>query len=387
MATKVKLLEKAISGNRKSLYLDFYPAIINLTTGKPTRREFLGYYIYAEIDKSGKKIKRSPADLQHNKETYEIAKYIRQKRENTINKPEIYTEFEAEQIKIKEKGQQNFVEYYAKLADKRKGSNFDNWISAYYYLEEFTNGELKFCDLNVPFCNDFKDYLLTTKSRKSDKACLSTNSAVSYFNKVKAAMKQAFKDGVLQVDINSKVEPIKNADTKREFLTIEELNKAIKVECKYPIIKKAAIFSAVTGLRFSDIHNLEWGNIALIEGSGYYIDFKIVKSKRFDMLPISELAYSMLGEQKGLKDKVFEGLDYSNQNESIQEWITSAGINKVITFHNFRHTYAVLQLANGTDIYTLKDLLAHKNVQTTQIYGKILNKAKRAAADKIKVEF
>jgi hypothetical protein len=68
---------------------------------------------------------------------------------------------------------------------------------------------LKFADLNEKFCNEFKEYLLTTKSNKSDKTTLSQNSAVSYFNKVKATLKQAYKDGILQTDLNGKINPIK----------------------------------------------------------------------------------------------------------------------------------------------------------------------------------
>ena len=216
MAIKVKLREKTISGNRQSLYLDFYPPIPHPETGEPTRREFLGMYLF---DKA-----KSPIDKQHNKETLQLAEQIRQKRENHLNKPEIYTGYEKEQLKIKEQGEQNFVAYFKTLADKRKASNHDNWVSAYNYLETFTGGNLKFADLNEKFCNEFKEYLLTTKSNKSSKASLSQNSAVSYFNKLKAALKQAYKDGYLANDLNAKVEPIKPAETRREFLTIEELS-------------------------------------------------------------------------------------------------------------------------------------------------------------------
>ncbi len=61
MAIKVKLREKQISGNRQSLYLDFYPAVLHPITGTLTRREFLGLYLF---DKP-----QNPIDKQHNKET------------------------------------------------------------------------------------------------------------------------------------------------------------------------------------------------------------------------------------------------------------------------------------------------------------------------------
>ena len=71
----------------------------------------------------------------------------------------------------------------------------------------------------------------------------------------------------------------------------------------------------------------------------------------------------------------------------LSEWITSAGITKKISFHCFRHTYAVLQLSNGTGIYTLKEMLGHKNTKTTEIYAKIIDEVKRDTTNKIILDF
>ena len=380
MAIKVKLREKKISGNRQSLYLDFYPAIPHPETGEPTRREFLGLYLF---DKA-----KNPIDKQHNKETLQLAEQIRQKKENHLNKPEIYTGYEREQLKIKEQGELNFVTYFKSLADKRKASNHDNWVSAYNYLETFTNGNLKFADLNEKFCNEFKEFLLTTKSNKSRKTTLAKNSAVSYFNKLKATLKQAYKDGYLQSDLNAKIDPIKQAETRRNFLTIEELNSLVKTECNNPLLKRAALFSALTGLRFSDIKNLVWGEIHHSVENGYSIQFTQQKTKGVEVLPISEQAYSLLGEPKEPTTKVFEGLTYSAyENKHLYQWIGAAGITKDITFHCFRHTFATLQLSKGTDIYTVSKMLGHRELKTTQIYAKIIDQTKRDAADKIQLDF
>jgi len=379
MATKVKLRQKAISGNRQSLYLDFYPPISHPETGKPTRREFLGLYLF---DKA-----KNPFDKQHNKETMQLAEQIRQKRENHINKPEIYTGYEKEQLRIREQGEKPFVEYFRKLADKRKASNHDNWASALNYLETFTNGNLKFADLNEKFCNEFREYLLITKSNKSNKTTLSQNSALSYFNKLKAALKQAYKDGYLLTDLNVKVKPIKAAETKREFLTIEELNSLVKTECQNPLLKRAAIFSALTGLRFCDIQKLVWDELEYIKDQGYFIKFKQQKTKGIEVLPISEQAYSLLGERKEANEQVFEGLKYSAYyNKHLYQWIGAAGITKDITFHCFRHTFATLQLSKGTDIYTVSKMLGHRDLKTTQVYAKVVDQTKREAAGKIKLD-
>lgn len=379
MATKVKLRQKPISGNRHSLYLDFYPAIPHPVTGEPTRREFLGLYIYEKP--------KTPIDKQHNTETLQIGESIRQKRENYLNKPEIYTGYELEQKRIKELGEQNFVAYFKTLTDKRKASNHDNWVSALNYIEAFTNGKLKFADLNEKFCNEFKEYLLSTKSKRSDKTTLSQNSAVSYFNKVKAALKQAYKDGILQTDLNAKISPIKATETRREYLTIEELNKLVKTPCNNDLLKRAALFSALTGLRFSDIQKMVWGELEYIEGQGYFLNFSQKKTNGIEYYPISEQAVSLLNEKGEPTAKVFEGLEYSAyHNKHLFQWIGAAGITKDITFHCFRHTFATLQLFNGTDIYTVSKMLGHKDLKTTQIYAKIVDDTKRKAADKIKLE-
>jgi integrase len=384
MATKVSLRLKKISKGRKSLYLDFYPPIPHPKTGEPTRREFLGLYIYEKPN--------TPIDKQHNTETLKIGESIRQKRENFLNKPEIYSHYEKEQLRLKELGEQCFIEYFTKLANKRKASNHDNWVSALNYLDTFTNGSLKFADLNQKFLEDFKEYLLTTKSNRSNKTTLSQNSAVSYFNKVKAALKQAYKDGILQYDLNAKVKPIKAAETRREYLTLDELNKLVKTPCNNVLLKRAALFSALTGLRFSDIQKMTWGELEYINGHGYFLNFNQKKTKGVEVLPISEQAYSFTEGTENPKDMpqdktVFEGLKYSAyHNKHLFQWIGAAGITKDITFHSFRHTFATLQLFNGTDIYTVSKMLGHKDLKTTQVYAKIVDEAKRTAANKIKLE-
>lgn len=61
----------------------------------------------------------------------------------------------------------------------------------------------------------------------------------------------------------------------------------------------------------------------------------------------------------------------------------AAGIDKHITFHCGRHTFAVMMLDLGVDLYTVSKLLGHKSIETTQVYAKILDKNKQSAVDRI----
>ncbi|MFC5270036.1 site-specific integrase [Adhaeribacter terreus] len=380
MPTKVKLRAKPISGGRKSLYLDFYPAIPHPETGSPTRREFLNLYLFEKP--------KSPVDKQHNKDTQTLAEQIRQKRDNHLNKPEIYTGFEKEQLRLKEISERSFLEYFEQLKRKRAGSNHDNWVSAFHYLETFTGSKLTFADLNETFCNEYREYLLNAKSHKRTKTPLAQNTALSYFNKFKAALRQAFQDGLLPTDLNGKIKGIKPGETQRHFLTLEELNALVKTDCANPQLKQAALFSALTGLRFSDIAKLVWSELEYMEGQGYFIRFRQQKTKGTELQPISDQAFQLLGQPAEPTEQVFSDLQYSAyQNTYLKDWIRKAGITKPITFHCFRHTFATLQLSQGTDIYTVSKMLGHRELKTTQVYAKVIDQTKRTAADKIKLDF
>ncbi|MBU0766064.1 MAG: ORF6N domain-containing protein, partial [Bacteroidetes bacterium] len=201
---------------------------------------------------------------------------------------------------------------------------------------------MKFADLNERFLEDFKEHLLTTKSNRSDKTTLSVNSAVSYFNKIKAALKQAYKDGILQADLNAKVQSIKAAETRREYLTIEELNRLVKTPCNNDLLKRAALFLALTGLRFSDIQKMVWGELEYIEGQGYFLNFSQKKTKGVEVLPISEQAYNFCGTPGEPTTKVFEGLEYSAmQLQTIQNRIYEIRGQKIMLDFDLAEMYEV----------------------------------------------
>lgn len=380
MTTKVKLRQKPISENRQSLYLDFYPPIPHPKTGKPTRREFLGLHIF---DKP-----KTQTEKQHNKDTLQTAEQIQLKWSNQLSKPEIYTGYEKEQLRIKAISEKDFMAYFKELASKKNVGSLEMWNTTYIYLEKYTSGKLTFADLTEKFCNDFKEYLLTTNSTRSNKARLAQNSAANYFNFFKASIRQAYKDGYLQTDLNVRIASIKKTETRRNYLTIEELNRLIKTDCKNPTLKRAALFSALTGLRSSDIVKLTWSEVEYIENYGYYLKFTQQKTKGIETMPISEQAYNLLGDRKEPTAKVFEGLVYSShENIHLAKWIGLAGIERHVTFHCFRHTYATLQVTAGTDLYTVSEMLGHKDTKTTKGYAKIVNEKKRETTNKIHLDF
>jgi len=379
MISKVTLRNKPISKGRKSLYLDFYPPISISKSDKTTRREFLRLWIYEKP--------KDAIQKQQNKQTLLLAGQIRLKRDNEINKPEVYTPFELDQLKAQERGEKSFLGYYESQMKKRKGSTYLVWLSTSKHLKRFTDDNIKFKDIDERFCNDFKDYLTHANRIKGNKK-LNRNTASSYFNKFKATLKQAFKDGYITIDINSKVEAIKEAETRREFLTLQELELLANTPCKNTLLRKFAIFSSLTGLGFKEIQNMVWKDISHEENKGYLVITKRQKTQRDNYLPIPKKAYELLGEPGKSDEKVLAGLKYSAyHNRQLLDWLDDAGIEKRLTPHCFRHTYATLQLQEGTDLYTISKMLGHKNLKTTQVYAKIVDQTKRDTVDKIKLNF
>lgn len=216
---------------------------------------------------------------------------------------------------------------------------------------------------------------------------ISTNTALGYFVKFKSVLIQAFKDNIFQVDISNKLEAIKKEETQKEFLTLEEVNILVKTECSIPILKQVALFSALTGLRVSDIKKLKWSEVVEMKPNEYCIRFQQQKTKGMETLPISQQTMELMGTHQNDDTLVFKGFIHSAYtNKFLKQWVINAGINKKITFHCFRHTFATLQLTHGTDIYTVSKMLGHKNVTTTQVYAKIIDEKKREAMNRITLD-
>ena len=167
------------------------------------------------------------------------------------------------------------------------------------------------------------------------------------------------------------------------YLTLDEVRKLAATECEYPQIKAAFLFSCLTGLRRSDVLRLTWGDVHK-QGEFTRIIFRQKKTSGQEYLDISPQAAELMGE-RGLPDEhVFTDIHSPTcTNNTLKLWVARAGINKTITFHCGRHTFATLMLDIGTDIYTVSKLLGHRYLSTTQIYAKVMDKNKQAAVASI----
>ena len=317
-----------------------------------------------------------------------FADKVRDIRQHEYDNQSLYTETEAEQAAQNERSKCDFIKYFEDLRDKRHQNSSKsirvNWDREVALMKMFTEGKpMIFSTIDMNLLEDYKNFLINAPQGGSKKGTITRNTASTYFSIFKAGLHQAFIDGYLTVDIAAKAKNIAYSDKQREYLTIDELNTLAATPCDRPIMKRASLFSALTGMRHSDIQKLKWKEI-IKDGEHYRILFTQQKTKGVQYMPISDQAYQLCGERGEPDRLVFEGLqDPSWINKPLERWIKAAGITKHITFHCFRHTYATLQLTNGTDIYTVSKMLGHTKVTTTQIYAKIVDEKKEQATDTI----
>lgn len=376
----VNLREKKLTNGRRSLYLDFYPPIIS--EGKQTRREFLKLYVYEKP--------KTELERNHNSETRQLAETLRSTRQLDLQaNPHGFVS--------QRRRHGDFLGFFRKFIEQKKNHSaaaVATWEAIFNHLNDFCGGRCAFSQIDAPFIERFRGYLLTCEPRQSNpgksrrpakNATLSRNTAKSYFERFVSVVRHAREENYLSSDPTAKVKPIKGTTPQREFLSVDELQTLAKTPCEMPDnLRRAALFSALTGLRHSDIVNLKWKDVRGDAANGTALNLMIKKTDEHLLLPISDEALELLGDAGNQGEQVFAGLEYAATTGSyIKRWAEAAGILRRITFHSFRRTFATAQITAGTDIYTVSKMLGHSSIAQTQIYAQLLDEKKREAAGKI----
>ncbi|HMS29266.1 MAG TPA: site-specific integrase [Saprospiraceae bacterium] len=353
-----------------SLYLEIYKGTTQTPDGKPKPLrdyEYLNLYL---IDKP-----QSPIDKLQNKENLKLAESIKAKRELEIKNGSygFTNEF---------KRQTNFIEYFTNLVNKKETKgNYGNWYSTLLHLQAFCGKNVTFNEIDLQFADKFKEYL--NKAKRKDGKPLANNSKASYFAKFRASLNEAVKEKIIYGNPAVEAGNFKYQDNEREYLTLDEVKKLVQTPCRYDVLKRAFLFSCLTGLRWSDCNKLLWQDVQDLKDS-WRVHFKQQKTKGLQYLDINHQARELMLDRGKPDERVFIGLNYSDYfNVALQMWIMKAGITKYITFHCARHTFAVLQLTLGTEIYTLSKMLGHSELKTTQIYAKIVDEKIKEGMNKI----
>lgn len=358
----IKLRRKKLANGNTSLFLDVY-------IDGQRRKEYLKLYLIPEKNNLAK---------EQNIKTLEIAETIRAERIINLqaNKSEFFQK-ENKTLNIP------FVKYMEKEIEKMKGIRTQNYIRRYTtsvnWVRKF-DSKTTLKDIDKRWIQRYLKFLAITPGKYGK--ILNQNTIHEYLIYIANVLNNAVREGLISSNptksLNVADRP-KKYESKREFLTAEEIKKLIDVPSpeKYNNIRSAFLFSCFSGLRYSDIQQLKWEHIKKYK-EGVVIEKKLQKTQNMLNLPLGKRAMSFLPERKGDKEFIFKlPKSMATVEMYIKLWSEFAKIDKHVTFHTARHTFAVSILTCGGDIYTLSKLLGHKKITTTQIYADILEETKK----------
>lgn len=360
----IRLRMKDLSNGNKSLYLDIY------RDGKRSY-EYLKMYIVPETDENSRR---------QNQATLVAANKIKADRiieltngeagiKQSKNEPKIYLL----------DWMRKYKENQAKRG-KKDGYQIDTAIRI---LKMYAGEKVTMDMIDKPFCQGYIDYLLT-EYRPSGRAIMNST-AHNYYRVVNGALNSAVREDIIKINPFTRIsssDKIHKPESKREYMTVDEVRKLIATPMRHQEVKSAYLFSCFCGLRISDITALKWENVYQ-DGEQTRLEVVMQKTKAPIYLPLSPEALRWMPDRgdKSPQDKVFDLPSPAAVNALIKPWAKAAGINKHFTFHTARHTFATMMLTLGADLYTTSKLLGHTDVRMTQVYAKIVNRKKDEAVN------
>lgn len=345
----VTLRKRLRPSGKASLYLDIY-------IGGQRTIETLHLYLVPETSRRAKNI---------NKDTMRLAEAIAAKRLVEVMNGE---------YGFKQPVTISLRDYVQSIIRNKKGSTRRRYEALAGLLFGYCRAGMRVTDITSAWYIRFMSFL--------ERQGYAQNTLAVYAATLRYIINQAYREGIFTANPIAGIRSVGYEETNRTYLTVEEVKRLVAAPCEDEETKRAFLFGCLTGLRHCDIAALTWGDVTK-QGGYTRIIFRQAKTKGQEYLDISEQAVKLMGHKGRANELVFPVPHESTMRRHIFRWVKRAGINKHVTFHASRHTFAVMQLEVGTDIYTVSKLLGHREVGTTQVYAKVLDKAKREAIDRI----
>ncbi|MTI31270.1 site-specific integrase [Xanthovirga aplysinae] len=386
----VTIRYKSLKNGKYSIYLDIYAPNKN---GKKKRvYEFLKIYVtedYSKFvtkedgqikyDRKGAPIKKKIA--KEDEPFLKLAERIRAERElevsNSING---YSPKNKIQESLLIRGLQ---EKY----DQVKEQGRENWglKGLIVSLKKFINNkDLSIHKVDVSFLNEFKKYLFQINHQNTIRVKLFY---LKWFFDVAESNNELIENPFRAMEFEMPKQLMSETVhlTLNEIQLLKNTSKTERGRIINPHLRYGFLFACFTGLRYSDIFALKWSNIVNDE-----IILKPKKSKRVTgktiRVPLSEFAKTILEDigKNEFHERIFFNIPKKTGTYlAVRTWAKTAGINKSISFHTSRHTFATLGLTHNMDLYTMQDLLGHSTISMTQHYAKIVDQKRTEEIKKL----
>lgn len=246
-----------------------------------------------------------------------------------------------------------------------------------FIQKKYERKDLYLREINLSFIQGFHAYLLGEKK-------MGQNSCTKHLKFLKKLLNLAVANSYISYN------PVNAYKVEREpveidFLDEEELRKIINFDTPLPRLERAKdmfLFGCFTGLSYIDIKTLTPEHFEKDNTGRIWIKKRRVKTGVLSRIPLLPIAKLILDKYKG-GEKLLPIQDPADINKYLKDIAILCEINKRICFHGSRHTFGSLQVEAGTSIYVVQKMLAHKNVETTQIYADMADEQKRLSVSRI----
>lgn len=255
---------------------------------------------------------------------------------------------------------------------------------AEFIKKYYKKNEVPLLDINHKFVTDFEFFL------KTDRTC-AHNTAIQYVKNFKKIIRIAIASDLLRVD------PFKNikyhkVDVDMAYLTDAELS--LIIEKKYASdritnVRDVYLFCCFTGLAFSDVSSLCQADLLQEKDGSWWIKKKRRKTKNWCHIPILPVAQEILNKYKNDKRCITKNvclpvLSNQKMNSYLKEIADFCGINKELSTHTARHTFATtVTLKNKVSIEVVSKMLGHSSITMTKKYARVVDDLIKNDMDKI----
>jgi len=348
---KVRLRGKRLSNNNISLYLDYYQGYTkNVDEKIKTRRkvEYLKIYL---VDNP-----RTSEERKKNEENLTLAQQIRNKRESDL-------QFNAEGLIAPFRKKSNFLDYCDAFETRYQKKDIRMIKLAVAKFKEYTKETyLTPPQIDQAMITGFRDFLLNKYHGETP------NSVFARFKKI---LNAATDEGLFTRSPAEKVTCAVPYGIPKEILTVEEVIKLSSARCGNPDVKRAFLLCLNTGLRFCDVTDLKFKHI-----TNGLIKKPQQKTGREVTIDLNQSAIKLIGDMGLPEEYVYHLPSFNACLKTLRSWAKRAGINKKITWHSARHSFATILLMNKTDIKTVGSLLGHSKIEHTQKYTHVVDELK-----------
>ena len=266
-------------------------------------------------------------------------------------------------------------DYRALVGKETTHKTYTRYLLTRRRLAEFMAAKYKIkdillSDINTKFINDFYIYLRTVNGKNGH------NYHMKMIQRFRTVFKTAKDNGWVTADPFGGFK-ISMEETHREHLTIDELEVLMSKEMtseRLQRVKDIFVFSCFTGLAYTDVRGLKKSEVVMGNDGRLWIDTRRDKTKVAVYVPLLDIPRAILEKYADptSHDRLLSIPANQKVNDYLKEIAAICGIDKNLTFHIARHTFATtVTLENGVALETVQKMLGHKNIRTTQVYAKM----------------